>query len=961
MRVVRSATIALSVVVGALLVFQIPGASSMASAESLETLPDPVIEMVLDGWKAANVTSDESEGIWIDTCELDEDDCCRDPPPMEIVLVTGEVTVCSRQVDESPGENLTADVVWFDDSLTDAEGTEYLESAGTITVTGRVVYENVITSISADLPASPHPYTTSFDRWLYGNPGTTSVWIFFPKIEVEYPNDDLNIYDQNGVLRWYTQQTLYENLWVNIPGNAARISLVIDNSIYKWGYEVTKFSMDSDRLIGVPGAPVEIWDWDWWGSEKLTTVTTDSQGYFSSGEISNDDDEGGTQDIFVKAISNSDKARVMEEGGGDYYFATDRIDNVPDGTLDLGNLRSSDPDNPGWIVYSALMDCWNTFKYGGPSHTVPQLKAVWDPGHDASYWLGCSSTSHYDIEGLRTGEIHLDSPDGERPDVILHECAHHIMFREYDNWLPGAVEEHYYTGNIPEGPAWSEGWAQFVPHAVGMYTGKGDRYRDLGGGYNNIFYDLETSARTDNGQYPGDGSGWIGGDTQEATISYAMYDIYDSATDGLDTWTGGLSRIWNVLDDRRTTDFSDYFDCFRDHYYSTTSYITYCTNAIKQGSRGTINYDPVMFYDDFTDGNIDDWVKVTSGGTVTVDSSLGNVSTPCMKIYKGGTGAAEASSKHMFPTQGGDFVVEAKVMTPDPGGYLYLWVMKGCEHGIYVGLKSDAIEYFDTGWHSIGATCVANTWYLMTFDIRAASGYYDIYVDGLLKKSNAKFYGGATGQKYLDTVKFQAGYYGQTYKALYVDDVVVRGGKILFLDQFRDNLDDWMKVSSGGPVTWDLTKGSCAKPSISLYKQQTSGGTSAKHYFSSKSDGRVFLEARAMVSTTASWKLCYVDLFSGGYIESYLVLRDGYIMYYSGTTWYTTAFSYSANTWFKIGIDLDLESGKYDLYGNGAKLASYIPMYSGTGSIDNVYLQAGCYNDLYGVTLWVDDITVTYR
>ena len=198
----------------------------------------------------------------------------------------------------------------------------------------------------------------------------------------------------------------------------------------------------------------------------------------------------------------------------------------------------------------------------------------------------------------------------------------------------------------------------------------------------------------------------------------------------------------------------------------------------------------------------------------------------------------------------------------------------------------------------------------------------------------------------------------------WADEITIRGGGVLFSDQFEGNLVGWTKTQTGGPVSWDGSNGCWKSPSISLYKQYQTGSTQAFHSLSEKTTGRVSIEARAKLSTTASWKWCYLNLYnSAGALETYLVLRDGYIYYYSPTTgWQSTTFSYSAGSWFKVSLDVDLETGTYDIYGNGVKIVSGAPLWViGTHNIGKVGLQAGTYNDLYGVTLWCDDIVVSWR
>lgn len=908
-------------------------------------------------------------------------DSIDDEPSLSVIPVLGEPSTGTDLAGSEATLNLTIEpAVAAPDVVNSEIQDELLDVAELITVQGRIVYENVITrdQLGSSLPATAHSYYPNQDlNWIfYGSPSATQVEVFFSKIEVQPTYDHLYVRDVNNNLVFQTQNLLYVDKWVTVPGNLVKIQFTSDSSTQYWGFELTKFVPSQYRYIGVAGATVEIWDDDVLLDQKLCEVTTDISGYFIKEDLSNQDDWGANgQDIFVIARTTSANARVIEELGGDYTFYTSVWVDIPDEyTLDIGAWCSSDASNSAWIVYSALMDGWYTFKNGGPSDTIPFVKAVWTLGHSSDYgYGGCTDVSHYHYDDAAAGQIHLTSNDGQLPDTVQHEYGHHLMWYAYDDWIPASYwYDHSMKDNLKESEAWQEGWSELIPGVVGQWTGKGDRYRDCGGGYaTGYFFDMEGSQQIQFGgivqSYPGDGY-WHGGDTNEGTISYALYDVYDSSNDGTDTYYGGLTMIWTTMKSGRHYGLSDWYDGWRDCYKSYTSVITGCGNAIKQGSRGTINYDPVMFYEDFSDGYVTDWTTVTSGGSVSSYSSpLGIVPAPCMKIYKS-LGSGEASASHRFPTQGGDFVVEVKVRTADYNGFYYVMVMEGPEYGIHFSLQPDSTHghmwYWDTAyWKDLDTPVIysKDTWYMITFNIHAATGYYDIYVDGQLKKSNAKFYGGVAEQKFLDTVKLQAGFSSQDEVVCYADEVVTRGGSRLFIDQFKDDITDWTTVTTGGPVTWDSTKGFFESPSIKLYKQYTTGGTSAKHTFSAKTDGRVFIEARTMVSTIDSYKWCYVNLYYGTSIESYLVLRNGCLWYYSEGSWTQTTFTYSANAWFKIGLDIDLESNRYDIYANGAKIASYIPLYSNSGGIDNVNLQAGCYNDLLGVTLWVDDIIVNYR
>jgi hypothetical protein len=898
-----------------------------------------------------------------------------------VLPVAGDVQICRAFNGSTAADNPDRAFEKAAD-VPQSEGSSLL-LAEIITVTGRVVYENIVSTESEpSMPDSPHSYSNNYDNswYLKGSPSASQVQVFFSRVDVEYSYDHVKVWDRYNNLVWDSDNIGGHgtNICVAVPGNQARVQLTSDFSITDWGFQVTKFVPNGDRYRGVPMSTIEIWDDDYLGDDLLWTGVSDNSGYFSV-TLSNHDGGGANgQDIYVKAFTTSDHARVIVLNGGTYGLETGVYQDVPDeSTLNVGNMAAPDAANSAWIVYSNLVYCWNTLMNGGPGYSVTQVKAAWNLGHSSDYGWGCcqgpNGPSHY---GTIAEEIHLRSDDGQDTDTILHECGHHVMFHVYSHWLPHTSSySHYYGSNSPEDIAWQEGWPNFFSIVVALWTETGDRYFDLGGGVGSyssaaegVFYDMETSQKLQGGvvnSYPGDTDPfWAGGDTDEATVSYALYDIYDYPNDGLDTYYGGFLRIWWVMAYERHSSLSEFYDSWRAYYKNYLLDQWGCDAAIKQGSLGTINYDPVMFYDDFLDGNTDGWILEESGGDVSLDYSAGlaPVPVPAMKIDKTSVNN-EASARHQFPTQGGDFIIEAKIRSANTAGWFYFLGMLGNEFGIYFCMRGGSFAYYTTTWNTFGMSYSANTWYQVDFKVHAASGTYDILINGVLKVTGAAF-NGAAGQRYLNTVKFQAGTSTMGSVTGWVDEVAIRGGSSLFSDQFIENLVGWTQVETGGPVDWDGTTGSWNSPSMKLYKQTDTDDTQAFHTVSTTTTGKVFLEARAKISTIDSGKWCYVNLYnSAGVLETYLVLKDGYICYWTSSGWASTTFSYGANTWFKLGLDVDLETGLYDIYGNGVRIAAGTPLWGSGGShnIAKVGFQAGTHDDLYGMTLWGDDILVSWR
>jgi hypothetical protein len=408
--------------------------------------------------------------------EADPQDYVPDPPPL--TMDPGVVSNVTRCFDSSTSLSSFIDVSSTQDSTMDgAMGT--LDS-GTIDVAGRVLYENVITTECGEgiLPESYHDYHANNNeppRVIYGEPGTSSITIFFSRIEVQYPNDYILVKDSLGTI-WRNFSGTYTNYPLTVWDNSARIELYSDGSDQRWGYQVTKFYKDWRQWFPVQGVTVNVYNKNTWSDDVLlASVVTDSDGRFSATDIPNVDPwpEGGTIDLYCTLDSTSNHARVIMEGGGAYTMTTPIWPNIPDGYHDLGDLAPSETTNTAWMVYQDLLDCWNTFAYGGPGYQAPQIKAVWTSGHDAHYHNlpNCPHTTHVDYHGSWAGEIHLNSLDAQSVDDVLHEAGHFVMFREYGNWVPGEISTHDYQLNYGSTYAWTEGWADFVPAVVGLYTG----------------------------------------------------------------------------------------------------------------------------------------------------------------------------------------------------------------------------------------------------------------------------------------------------------------------------------------------------------------------------------------------------------------------------------------------------------------------------------------------------------
>ncbi len=504
--------------------------------------------------------------------------------------------------------------------------------AGTITVTGRVMYEKIVTDDQRSLPESyrengKYPPGMNNIQSVFGPPGASSIKVHFSLIDIESGFDHVYVKNEQGSVIWQTDtgyhgEVIYENLEVTVSGHVAQIHMTSDYAYEYWGYNVDMIVPDGDPWRGSKHATVEVWDSDTGPDDLLWTGFSDANGYFAASGISNSDSGGsGGQDIYVKFHPTSDGARVIGENGLEYGFFTSTWNNRPDGsTLDVGSWWSGTlTGNTAWTIYATLIDGWSYLKDGPAGWTAPRARAVWTAGHSAHYNIlgSCPSTTHYHNDG----DIHLNSPDGQATDVVMHEYAHDVMWHAYGGWSPytGDFGSHTWTSTETPELAWVEGWADFFLAAAGVGGGFGDAY--YGESYTGTFaadcvaFSYEDSTDHYN---PDDwvlgGEQWPGEDTNEGAIAFALYDIFDSTSDGLDSCSHGFDAIWDVLISGHQSSFSAFWTTYENQNSWSDIRVHQAKAAIYQGSASTIDYNsnPTVGNGlELLSGSINGWYKDT--------------------------------------------------------------------------------------------------------------------------------------------------------------------------------------------------------------------------------------------------------------------------------------------------------------------------------------------------------------
>ncbi len=207
---------------------------------------------------------------------------------------------------------------------------------------------------------------------------------------------------------------------------------------------------------------VEIWDADSSGDTLLDTTFTDNSGYYISDNISNSDEEGGGQDIYVKVYSTDNRSvRVTDfSAPGKLYNSVTQVQtDVSDGDVDMGSYSlDSAVNRMAWYIYDLIAN--EAFDYLADNvgwQNVYKLQVKWSPTNTSvgtGYQPG--------------GAINLLAGDRWDSDVFLHEYGHFVMYKIYGNYLPPApgCSAHYWGGHFSLGCAWVEGWANFLQAAI---------------------------------------------------------------------------------------------------------------------------------------------------------------------------------------------------------------------------------------------------------------------------------------------------------------------------------------------------------------------------------------------------------------------------------------------------------------------------------------------------------------
>ncbi len=279
-----------------------------------------------------------------------------------------------------------------------------------------------------------------------------------------------------------------------------------------WYYE------DSNGVYQpIRNALVVLYDDDLLGTTELARTYTDDSGYYEFPPIVNDDGafEDG-YDIWVAVYCENAIVKVTDGSPNAYWGRTDKIENVPDGYIDMGSWVMI--DNPNTEKHDS--GCWEIFENVNNIARWVYQQTGWIRDQVYVYWpSGDWPCTDGDIIYIPDGEWYADKT------VVYHEYGHDIMYAAYgDRWPEhGYSGTHYIVSETDFGFALLEGWAEFMECVV---DNDPNNLQDLGMNIeNNDWYNIVDEGDLD-GAYV------------EGSIASILWDIFDpvndSDFDGLD-------------------------------------------------------------------------------------------------------------------------------------------------------------------------------------------------------------------------------------------------------------------------------------------------------------------------------------------------------------------------------------------------------------------------------------------
>lgn len=323
----------------------------------------------------------------------------------------------------------------------------------------------------------------------------------------------------------------------------------------------TKWSTDHNLHSGF-GFRVEAWTNESGSWQKLASDWVQSNGYWNLNVANSKNYQGNHLRVLYRSYNRYYKP---QNENGDTYSWRDPDQYNISSHFDSGH-RFADTDGGQFNGVGELVDAamymWSRLYWNGSIDPVPSNAL---PMYYPNTWYDCGLASGNPWSCANAaGEIWLIATHGTQADVVVHEMAHQLNNKFWNNKRPaGSGGSHTLSGCYPAklGMALREGFADFLPAWVG-YPHR--NVADGGFGSGRWALDLDAEQRTGS---PNCTNGW----ENEVWVARNFWDLHDTHADGDDIlWfnhKGAVISLYlgnGVANNGDAMDMRDFENIYRD-------------------------------------------------------------------------------------------------------------------------------------------------------------------------------------------------------------------------------------------------------------------------------------------------------------------------------------------------------------------------------------------------------------
>jgi hypothetical protein len=325
------------------------------------------------------------------------------------------------------------------------------------------------------------------------------------------------------------------------------------------------------------------------------------------------------------------------------------------------------------------------------------------------------------------------------------------------------------------------------------------------------------------------------------------------------------------------------------------------------------------------------WTLNTSGGTVMIQNAP-TVADKSIRMYKSAANPNYAAASKNFTQQTSGIVsVDSYVMVPETGSTKQILARDSAGNGIAGLVAFTGGNITANVTHNLQSFS-ANTWYRITLKLNVSAQTYEVLIDDV-SKGTFNFYQSNVSNVGEVLYVISPGYQG----SLHVSDVIVTTSNTLLTDNFDAGTagsppTGWTLNTSGGTAMIQNVPSSADK-SMRMYKSAANSNyAAASKSFTQQTAGIVSVDSYVMVTETGSTKQIMVRDFAGNGIAGLVAFTGGNIT--ANIT--HNLQSFSANTWYRITLKLNVSAKKYEVLVNGTSKGTFDFYNTGMSNVGEV-------------------------